>query len=78
VAFFLTFSGTVDSVGSELEIINLRAAAFVGEVKINKSDVKRKREKFSEFRDLFFALCREYTIKPAKLRFTLKITFVAF
>ena len=54
MAFFLTFSGTVDSVGSEMEIINLRAAAFVGEVKINKSDVKRKREKFSEFSSRFF------------------------
>ena len=32
MACFLTFSGTVDSVGSELEITNLVAAPFVGEV----------------------------------------------
>ena len=64
MAFFLTFSGTVDSVGSELEIINLRAAAFVGEVKINKSDVKRKREKFSEFRDLFLPFVVSIPLSP--------------
>ena len=53
MAFFLTFSGTVDSVGSELEITNLGAVAFVGEVKIDKTDVKRKRKKLSELLSRF-------------------------